>query len=258
MKKRQQQEEQQQEEQQQNNMSVDIKQNVSPLKQRQSSRGGKSAGRATATSGRRGGFAKSSGKRGAGGRNVGGYNVLTSFVTPPAWKKPPSGGTITPVKPYKIDDKGKVVMREPGNTNTTTNIYNYGDKSNQQSVDINNGDKDKKTKKATTTEYGETNGRLPTYREAWSANKDNVRNIYDSLEDYENDMLNIKPGDKRDIEREKKRKEAEEKKTYEKSTFEVTEEKNDDNDGININMSAFQMRGNPMYRNFGIGGKPKK
>ena len=31
-------------------MSVDIKQNVSPLKQRQSSRGGKAAGRATATS----------------------------------------------------------------------------------------------------------------------------------------------------------------------------------------------------------------
>ena len=53
--------------------------NESPLKQRQSSRGGKSAGRATATSGRRGGFAKSRGKRGGGGRNVGGYNINTRF-----------------------------------------------------------------------------------------------------------------------------------------------------------------------------------
>ena len=52
---------------------------VSPIKARQSSRGGKAAGRATATSSRRGGFAKSSGSRGAGGRNVGGYNVQTRF-----------------------------------------------------------------------------------------------------------------------------------------------------------------------------------
>ena len=245
--------------QQQDNMSIDIKQSVSPLKQRQSSRGGKSAGRATSTSGRRGGFAKSSGKRGAGGRNVGGYNVNTSFVTPPAWKKPPSGGTITPVKPYKIDDKGKVVMNTPGSTTNTTNVY-HGDKSNIQTVDIDKGDKNKNTKETTTTEYGKRKGRLPTYREAWDANKEDIKNKYNSFEDYETDMLGIKKGDKRDIEREKKRKEAEEEKTYEKktSTFEVTEEKDDDDDGINIKMSAFQMRGNPMYRNFGIGGKPKK
>ena len=130
---------------------------VSPIKARQSSRGGKSAGRATATSGRRGGFAKSSGKRGAGGRNVGGYNVLTSFVTPPAWKKPPSGGTITPVKPYKIDDKGKVVMREPGNTNTTTNIYNYGDKSINQTA----GGPGQRYVKGKDAVYGKREGKLP-------------------------------------------------------------------------------------------------
>ena len=45
---------------------------VSPLKKRrggrrQSSRGGQYAGKATSTASRRGGFAKSTGKRGAGG-----------------------------------------------------------------------------------------------------------------------------------------------------------------------------------------------
>ena len=52
----------------------------SPVKARQSSRGGKAARRATRTAKRRGGFAKSRGKRGAGGRNVGGYNVQTRFI----------------------------------------------------------------------------------------------------------------------------------------------------------------------------------
>ena len=67
---------------------------VSPLKVRQKSRGGKHAKSATATSKRRGGFAPSKGKRGAGGRNVGGYNVRTRFKADPVWVAPPSGGTI--------------------------------------------------------------------------------------------------------------------------------------------------------------------
>ena len=119
--------------------------NTSPLKARQSSRGGKSAGRATSTSGRRGGFAKSSGGRGKGGRNVGGYNVNTSFVTAPAWKKPPSGGIIggkdkkkkdkapKADQPYTIDDKGKVVMTPVGDV---TNITNEGDNSIIQNIII--------------------------------------------------------------------------------------------------------------------------
>ena len=58
---------------------------VSPLKQRQSSRGGKSAGNATATSKR--------------------------FVPSDPWKKPKSGGTtIMPEKPYTIGKDGKVEM----------------------------------------------------------------------------------------------------------------------------------------------------
>ena len=71
----------------------DIIGGVSPLKARQATRGGKSAGRATRTSKQRGGFSKSRGKRGAGGANVGGYNVNTSFTPGAAWTPPASGGT---------------------------------------------------------------------------------------------------------------------------------------------------------------------
>jgi hypothetical protein len=82
---------------------------VSPLKARQASRGGKSAGRATRTSKQRGGFARSKGKRGGGGRNVGGYNVNTSFTPGAAWTPPPSGGTaaVIPNIAQGIIDKGK-------------------------------------------------------------------------------------------------------------------------------------------------------
>ena len=74
---------------------------VSPLKaRRQSSRGGKYAAKATSTSKKRGGFAQSTGKRGAGGRNVGGYNVQTRFKVG-AWSPPGSGGTST-TKPPKV------------------------------------------------------------------------------------------------------------------------------------------------------------
>jgi hypothetical protein len=69
---------------------------VSPLKKRQSSRGGEKAGIATSTASRRGGYAKSSGARGAGGRNVGGYNRQTRFQAD-KWTPPPSGGDIGPV-----------------------------------------------------------------------------------------------------------------------------------------------------------------
>lgn len=68
---------------------------VSPLKKRQSSRGGAKAGKATSTASRRGGYAKSSGARGAGGRNVGGYNRHTRFQAD-KWTPPPSGGNIGP------------------------------------------------------------------------------------------------------------------------------------------------------------------
>ena len=86
---------------------------VSPLKKRQSSRGGKHAGKATSTGKRRGGIAKSKGKRGAGGRNVGGYNVMTSFNPGAAWKAPPSGGVIKPGKPFGYTPDGDIKVDDP-------------------------------------------------------------------------------------------------------------------------------------------------
>ena len=91
--------------------NTDIIGGVSPLKARQSSRGGKRAGQATSRSKSRGGFAKSTGVRGGGGRNVGGYNVLTSFTPSAPWTPPASGGTTyipNPVKPYSYDEDGKI------------------------------------------------------------------------------------------------------------------------------------------------------
>ena len=89
-----------------NNMNIETTGGVSPLKRRQTSRGGKFAGRATSTAARRGGFARSAGKRGAGGRNVGGYNVYTSFTPAGKWTPPASGGVINiPVGSTPITDE---------------------------------------------------------------------------------------------------------------------------------------------------------
>ena len=162
-----------------------IEENNSPLKQK-------------------GGFAKSSGSRGKGGRNVGGYNVNTSFAVKPAWKKPRSGGFIgavaspKPTKPYTIDDKGKV--EEPSSK----------------------------------TEYGKEEGKLPTYREAWDSNNEGVKDRkgkdgkakYKSFEEFEADAMNYK------------------KETPAKAKQEVS-------------AVPFKLKGSPMYRNFGVGGKPK-
>ena len=93
--------------------NVDIIGGVSPLK-RQRSRGGKFAGKATATGRRRGGFAKSKGRRGAGGRNVGGYNVRTRFTPGAAFVPPPSGGTTTIEKPVEIIDGDPVINLPDG------------------------------------------------------------------------------------------------------------------------------------------------
>lgn len=238
--------------------------NTSPLKARQSSRGGKSAGRATSTSSRRGGFGKSTGGRGKGGRNVGGYNVNTSFTTGSGWQKPPSGGIVggekktapEPNKPYTIDDKGKVVMTPAGDN--TTNITNEGDKNITQ---IANSEGGKKWVPGTEDVYGTKKGKLPRYRAAWDANKDNINTMYKDFDAYETDMLGIKKGDKRDKEREEERKKAEE--TEERYLKEKGKPGYFENvPAGDINQSAsigkFTLKGNPMYRNFGIGGKPKK
>ena len=90
---------------------------VSPLKKRQATRGGKYAKYATGTERRRGGFAPSVGAkagadtRGAGGINVGGYNVQTSFKPGAAWVKPTSTG-FTPTIPEKTIGQ-KIIEGDP-------------------------------------------------------------------------------------------------------------------------------------------------
>ena len=129
---------------------------VSPLKARQSSRGGKNASKATATSKRRGGFAKSTGKRGAGGRNVGGYNANTSFVAKNKWTPPASGGTaIIPNKPYSYDADGNMQV-DPSLSGTEHRTL-PGKKAN-----VSGG----------------------TYDEVWDANKDNFQEKWESKEKW--------------------------------------------------------------------------
>lgn len=127
---------------------------VSPLKARQSHRGGERAAKATATSRRRGGFSRSKGKRGAGGRNPGGYNVQTRFTPSVIRPFPSSGGTTTidtSKKPYEYDKDGKLVMTE------------Y-----KQDPD-------------TTTSKRKSKG---TFDEVWDANEDNFQDKWNSKEDW--------------------------------------------------------------------------
>ena len=87
---------------------------VSPLKaKRQPSRGGEHAGKATAKKGTylggRGGYAKSVGVRGGGGRNVGGYNIHTRFEPTTRFSDDISPSTKTN-KPYSYDKDGNLVV----------------------------------------------------------------------------------------------------------------------------------------------------
>ena len=129
---------------------------VSPLKVRQKSRGGKHAKSATATSKRRGGFAPSKGKRGAGGRNVGGYNVRTKFGPVTPWVKPPSGGTsYIPTIAQQILDGGSQSQSQTQSQTQGTDGYwehydvehEYGDLESYKKVwDTNKGDLQSKHK----------------------------------------------------------------------------------------------------------------
>tara|TARA_R110000737_G_scaffold297252_1_gene303930 strand:+ start:798 stop:1466 length:669 start_codon:yes stop_codon:yes gene_type:complete len=169
-------------------MEENITGGVSPLK-RKSMRRGKSYGK---------------GKRGAG----------DTRYKRDKWVKPTGGGTTVkapkapnPKKPYTIAPDGKVQMTPPGDVNITEgdNIINQ----------TSGGGYDTKT----TTEpgadavYETTKGRLPTFQEAWDTNKEDINNKYNTFEDYKTDMLGIKKGDKRDVEREEARTEAEKEST---------------------------------------------
>ena len=142
-------------------MNIDnITGGVSPLKARQATRGGKYAGAATATSGRRGGFAKSAGARGAGGRNVGGYNVQTRFTPSGAWRPPGSGGTtIIPSTPPVVGGKNTTKKTK---TEGTEGYWTYKD---------------------LTTEHEYDN--LESYKKVWDKNDKDLQSKYTDDEDME-------------------------------------------------------------------------
>ena len=152
----------------------------SPAKARQSSRGGKRAGKATKTARRRGGYAKSTGKRGAGGRNVGGYNVQTRFQprkTEPTGElgtsKTSSGGGD---KPYSYNKQGGIVIN---------NYAGDGDQTQSQTQSQTQG------QEWVPPVYGEktTTSGLPTYQEAWDMNNKNVQSKYENFEDFQTDAI---------------------------------------------------------------------
>ena len=146
---------------------------VSPLKARQSSRGGKNASKATATSKRRGGFAKSTGKRGAGGPNVGGYNANTSFVAKNKWTPPASGGTaIIPDKPYSYDADGNMQVDPMATKKYTDPVVG--------------GTTTEKTEKARST-YQASYDSLED-KDGGTYNKRNDK-LYTNFEDYEADAM---------------------------------------------------------------------
>ena len=208
-------------------MNGEIDGGVSPLKARQKSRGGKRAKKATRTSKQRGGFAKSKGKRGAGGRNVGGYNVQTRFS--PRAAQPIRGGVTS--QPYSYSPSGDIVVNSPGASAdaTATATATAG---GQEWVPA---------------EWGTRTKNLPTYRQAWDANNQNVQSKYDTFEDFEKAAIewNEKYGGG----------------GTESERYLIREGYFRPTGGTGSTSSAsasasankFTLRGNPMYRNFGIG-----
>jgi len=271
---------------------------VSPLKKRrggarQSSRGGRSAGRATSTAARRGGFAKSKGARGAGGRNVGGYNVQTRFSAD-KWTKPASGGTFpstskttpSPSKPYTTDDKGNIVINNTIVNKATANAsVSTGGKSKKVTTTP-----DKYGTRTIPATYGDKTT-ITGYEEAWKNNltvKDGKRTdaqgrVYsDDAEGFKKfkqatDEYNKRTGHTtRKTEKVQLTPERTETYLKEKGKTLMEETIDETNAIVQANANAettvnnqttsdednsvvkFKMKGNPMYRNFGIGGKPKK
>jgi hypothetical protein len=160
--------------------NIDIAGGVSPVKKRQSSRGGKRAGEATSTGKRRGGFAKSTGKRGGGGRNVGGYNVGTRFTPGKPWTPPVSGGT-TIIPNFGSGKKSGPDPKDPEGWKK----WIEGTPGSEKVEEV--------LKKGVGTWDYDKDG-LPTYAQAWDNNIENVKNKFASQQEYEDHMAEIKAG----------------------------------------------------------------
>ena len=176
----------------------DIEGGVSPLKARQSSRGGKHAGKATAKKGNylggRGGYAKSAGARGAGGRNVGGYNVHTRFN--PRKQPTAPGSTPTSQKPYKYDKDGNIVINNyidgKGGTQKQEQSITTGTKTSK------NGYWEDYYEYETTSvgSWDYSSGKNPSYKQAWDLNLEDITNKYEKFDDYVQDLEDQKSGKK--------------------------------------------------------------
>jgi hypothetical protein len=243
---------------------------VTPLKKRQGNRGGKAAGAATATSKQRGGFAEASG--GSGGRNVAGYNVNTRFKAEP-WKAPPGGGSAPAPKPAVTVDKktGDVINNYGGDTNTNNSEVEINGAEDQQ-VWVPGEEGTDGYYETKTTEPGER----PSYAEAWDqmgdddggGKKNKYGKKFTTYEDFEKEAKQWnkdnpgykseggttrvwvpgkagKPGYYKTV----------------KSTGgsgNISVDVNQDAGGEKNSAGKFTMRAHPFYRNYGIGGEPKK
>jgi len=163
-------------------MEESISGGVSPIKARQSSRGGRKAGKATATGKRRGGFAKSTGKRGAGGANVGGYNVRTRFTPGKPWAPPVSGGTTI------IPDFTKITTGASSDASDPQGYKEWvpGTPGSEKVEEV--------LKKGVGTWDYDKDG-TPTWAQAWDANLENIKNKYESEQDYIDEQKKIKSGE---------------------------------------------------------------
>lgn len=247
---------------------------VTPLKKRQSNRGGKDAGAATKTSKQRGGFAKASG--GSGGRNVAGYNVNTRFKVDP-WKAPLGGGSAPAVKPAVTVDKktGDVITNNYGG-NTTNNNTTNNTETNTNEANVNTGLQYEDVwipgTEATTKTETTPPGSRPSYMEAWNnmdddgggGKKNKYGKVFLTFEDFE------KEAKKWNKENPGYKTEGSTKTTTIQGTPGYYERRVKNNTGnVTINQSnnsggsknsglPFTMRAHPFYRNYGIGGEPKK
>ena len=153
---------------------------------------------------------------------------------------------------------------------TSTNITNEGDVNtinqtrggNRRWVDPVYGEREVETKIGS-WDYSKGN---PTYKQAWKENLSNITNIYGSFEDYVQDLEDQKAGKKPRPEGYKKPEYVEggtTKKTKERYLIKEGYWVDDDGGGDQIasittnkmlgSPNKFTLKGNPMYRNFGIG-----
>jgi hypothetical protein len=240
---------------------------VTPLKKRQSNRGGKHAGAATKTSKQRGGFAKASG--GSGGRNVAGYNVNTRFKAEP-WQAPPGSSSAPAAKPAVTVDKktGDVITNNYGGNTTNNNT-----ETNTNEANVNTGGPQYEEvwvegTEATTKTETTPPGSRPSYAEAWDnmedlpdggGKKNKYGKTFTTYEDFEKEAKQWNkdnPGYKT---------EGSSKTTTTPGTPGYYERrlKNTGTGNVVINQSndsggKFTMRAHPFYRNYGIGGEHKK